>query len=551
MKRIVTVCSVISMLAACQETTAPHMAAVAADAPASPVLAVAADATWSFVQGMTNVRYAHASAASLDGKVYVFGGISRQAVLSAEAYDPALDAWTSISFPAANILGAAALGSDGRIYLVGGADGGLAAMKSVNAYLPESDTWEPVADMNNNRYTHAVAVGATGLIYAIGGTVNGSEALKSAEVYDIATNSWSHIAQMQMERQAHGAAGGRDGRIYVFGGMNNSGPTATAEVYDPATDTWSFIAPLPETRYGAAVTRGRDGLLYVIGGFKDFVPQASALAYNPATDSWTRVADMSIGRYIPGAVTTADGYIYVTGGRTGGSVVLNSVERYLTEVVEDPEPENHAPIAVASFTQASACVAGSAPVTLDGAASSDPDNDPLSYQWLENDVVIATDAVAAVQLSRGTHLVGLVVSDGASSSAAVQLEIVVGDTERPVIVFNQYVTEMRPPNHAMILAAMISASDACDGTAQLGVTVSSSEPVGDEPDWEVRATSDGYQVWLRSEREGSKGGRVYTIAASATDLSRNRAYARGTVIVPTGSTKTTSGTLNKKIVRPN
>jgi hypothetical protein len=46
---------------------------------------------------------------------------------------------------------------------------------------------------------------------------------------------------------------------------------------------------------------------------------------------------------------------------------------------------------------------------------------------------------------------------------------------------------------------------------------------------------------------------VYTIVATASDLSRNRASARGTVLVPTGATKNTSF-LSKKIVqvvRPN
>src|SRR4051812_4520704 len=113
MKRFAVLVSVFSIVAACTETTAPDVAATASDTPSDPVLAVAADATWSFVQAMTDVRYAHASAAGRDGKVYVFGGIRRQAVLSAGAYDPALDAWTYLNFPAANILGAAALGSDG------------------------------------------------------------------------------------------------------------------------------------------------------------------------------------------------------------------------------------------------------------------------------------------------------------------------------------------------------------------------------------------------------------------------------------------------------
>ncbi|MBI4502412.1 MAG: hypothetical protein HY700_14780 [Gemmatimonadetes bacterium] len=483
---------------------------------------------------MSETRYAHAAATGADGRIYVFSGLRRAVLTTAEKYDPAQDSWSPSTDPGAQGAAGAVLGFDGRIYLVGGADGSLNALNSVQAYSPERDTWVAVAGLSHPRFSHAVTVAADGRIYALGG-VDGSAVLKTGEVSSSAVDKWDPIAEMSVERQAFGAVAGRDGRIYVFAGMTPAGATAASEVYDPAGNAWSPIANMPEARYGHAAARGGDDLLYVFGGRVDGVPRNSVLAYNPADNSWSSIAPMNAARFLPAAAAGNDGYVYVTGGRSDGNVVVASAERYLTAV------PNRAPVAAAGADQTLECEAGCAVATLDGSASSDPDNDQLSYQWSENGTVIASGSTASVQLGLGSHAITLRVTDDRGASAEDEVVITVADTRAPVIAFNQLLREMWAPNHSLRLAAVISASDACEGVPNLQVSVSSNEAVngtgdGDTaPDWELVPTENGVEIWLRAERDGSGLGRVYTITATAADQSGNHAEASGNVIVPSNS----------------
>ncbi|HEV7500195.1 MAG TPA: phosphodiester glycosidase family protein [Vicinamibacteria bacterium] len=80
-----------------------------------------------------------------------------------------------------------------------------------------------------------------------------------------------------------------------------------------------------------------------------------------------------------------------------------------------------------------------------------------------------------------------------------------------------------PPNHKMKQVAVVSASDAVSGVASLEVTVTSNEPSDPgDPDFAVTPDgSGGFAVSLRAERLGGGSGRIYTIAATATDLAGN------------------------------
>jgi hypothetical protein len=88
---------------------------------------------------------------------------------------------------------------------------------------------------------------------------------------------------------------------------------------------------------------------------------------------------------------------------------------------------NHSPTADAGATTPRIISSNNADaaVTLDGTRSSDADNDPLTFTWLENGNAIASDAVTQVTLPVGTHTITLVVSDGtASASATVTVRVV-------------------------------------------------------------------------------------------------------------------------------
>lgn len=91
-----------------------------------------------------------------------------------------------------------------------------------------------------------------------------------------------------------------------------------------------------------------------------------------------------------------------------------------------------------------------------------------------------------------------------------------------------------PPNHEMRQVAVVTASDALSGVAAgaLQVTATSSSP--SSPD-DVLVTPDGaggFAVYLRAERKGNGGDRLYTITATATDRADNTRTATVTCVVP-------------------
>ena len=205
-------------------------------------------------------------------------------------------------------------------------------------------------------------------------------------------------------------------------------------------------------------------------------------------------------------------------------------------------PPNVAPIATAGADQLAECASpAGTTVTLTSAGSSDSDGQLVLYEWFENGFPIATSATPTVTLALGTHTIILRVKDddGGTNDDVVIVEI--RDTTKPTVAMTVSPTRLWPPNHTMhVVARGVSASDVCDPTPAMLITVASDEPengLGDgdtAPDWHVQQTGSVlYDVSVRAERSGVGNGRVYSLAAVATDKSGNSsASASGTVRVP-------------------
>ena len=98
---------------------------------------------------------------------------------------------------------------------------------------------------------------------------------------------------------------------------------------------------------------------------------------------------------------------------------------------------NTAPLADAGTDQTVTGALLTAPVTLDGSASSDPDGDDITYSWSENGSEIATGANPTVDLTPGTHTITLTVSDGElTASDDIVIEVIAVDppTFTPVLI---------------------------------------------------------------------------------------------------------------------
>lgn len=100
-----------------------------------------------------------------------------------------------------------------------------------------------------------------------------------------------------------------------------------------------------------------------------------------------------------------------------------------------PPPQNSAPVANAgtNITVQDADLNGVEMVTLNGAASSDPDGSVVNWLWAENGLQIASGASAVLSFSLGTHSVELTVTDnqGATAVDTIIVSVVSPSTPPP------------------------------------------------------------------------------------------------------------------------
>ena len=215
---------------------------------------------------------------------------------------------------------------DGLFYVIGGAESSnrtYAALQTVFAYNPQTDSWQRKRDMPTpRRFLTAVAVDNT--IYVIGGSVGPplGVATNLVEAYDPATDTWSQKKAMPTPRACPTACA-LNGIIYVLGGAQSSSQPLTAvEAYDPQTDSWTTKARLPmATTFPAS--GAVNGRIYAFMG-------TSTFEYNPLLDSWRAKATHEPWCFGQ-SCAVVDGTIYLFGG-----MPQNMVGSYDFSLAYDP-----------------------------------------------------------------------------------------------------------------------------------------------------------------------------------------------------------------------
>lgn len=244
-----------------------------------------------------------------------------------------------------------------------------------------------------------------------------------------------------------------------------------------------------------------------------------------------------------------NGYIALVGPSENGreilimkadSVLSSQNMRGLSESpVNDRDPDwtptgfNIAPEANAGPDQAlelSSCEG--AEVTLDGSMSADPDNNIVSYEWLEGDTILGEGQQLNYVFPLGVHTVTLKVSDTLGMSDTDEVVITVQDTTAPVVNAAVFNNSLWPANNKMVdVGFSYQVSDGCAEDVDISIAVTADEPTATAPgaggpnhapDAEIAA--DG-RILLRAERSGSGDGRVYRITVTATDVSGNSAFS--------------------------
>jgi N-acetylneuraminic acid mutarotase len=175
--------------------------------------------TWKILAPMQRARQLHAAAVARDGKLYVFGGYGHRGKVSMrdgethEQYEARYQEMKAL---------------------------GRRVLDSVEAYDPKTNTWEARAPMPSPRHAMGAALGADGKIYVVGGAISYSSpgGRDAVFVYDPAKNQWDKGPSLIHARFHHAIAAGRDGKIYAIGGHANTltgtTPTATVEMLDTA-----------------------------------------------------------------------------------------------------------------------------------------------------------------------------------------------------------------------------------------------------------------------------------------------------------------------------
>ena len=122
----------------------------------------------------------------------------------------------------------------------------VAASTTQEAYDPQADSWQQVANMPHGVFFHAAAA-MGGKIYVTGGMVQGST-VNSVCVYDPQADAWTQLASMSVARRSHASAV-VGGKLHVFCGIGAEGDLSTVEIYYPASDSWAQGTSLTSARH--------------------------------------------------------------------------------------------------------------------------------------------------------------------------------------------------------------------------------------------------------------------------------------------------------------
>lgn len=219
------------------------------------------------------------------------------------------------------------------------------------------------------------------------------------------THAWSApgVYRLRLEVSApSGATGIREALVEVM-----SGPANTAPVANISMDTTSGFAPLT-VRASAADSLDSDGA--VTGVYWDFGDGATASGIE-AAHTYTEP-----GSYIL-TLTVVD-----NGGLTATATRSITVSEF---------GSNRAPVAVLSAQP----TVGIVPLTVSfsGAASYDPDGDPLTFAWTGPGIAHNDSAFEHTFTEVGQHVVALTVSDGELQDTVNLTIVVQPETNLPMV----------------------------------------------------------------------------------------------------------------------
>lgn len=199
-----------------------------------------------------------------------------------------------------------------------------------------------------------------------------------------------------------------------------------------------------------------------------------------------------------------------------------------TEAFDMPPHLNRDPVADAGEDQTAECTdaePGGTEVTLDGSASSDPDEtnpepDVLAYSWsgpFPEGGGTVTGVSPSVTLVKGVHAITLTVTDEHGATDTDEVQITIADTEPPVITLNGDNPQILECAIDDYLEPGATAYDVCDGDLSTDVTIDASDvDLATPGTYEVH-----YAVLDDSGNEGTATRTVEVVDTTPPDLTVN------------------------------
>jgi N-acetylneuraminic acid mutarotase len=249
--------------------------------------------SWAMVAPMPTARLGLAAALGPAGKIYVLGGYGNHEVrCKNEVYDPKTNTWaTKAPMPVGGEGIAAATGADGKIYVFGGyrrnfgADGN-GDLNTVQIYDPIANTWTVNHSMPADLEWSSAALGSNRKIYFMGGWNSSSGISTRVWSYDTSSHVWTQVASTSVGHRLFGAVAVPGGTIYAIAGeiietVGNEYPLKSVEAYSIASNTWSRAPSLPSGKYGLSAAASGDSIYEIAGSPLALRDTKSVMSYTP------------------------------------------------------------------------------------------------------------------------------------------------------------------------------------------------------------------------------------------------------------------------------
>ena len=257
--------------------------------------------------------------------VYAIGGVGNEGVTDrVEIYDPQADMWTAGSPKPTPVGFVSAAVLDGKIYVPGGINAAQQPQDALEVYDPALDTWEVRAPLPQPLGAYGLAA-FDGQLYLFGGLGEGGY-LTSVYRYDLGADDWQAVGQMETPRGFLAAATVGE-QIYVVGGYDDLTEFNTVDAYDPSAGDWTSLSPMALPRGGLALAVVRDQLYAIGGGMTGYL--AFNERYDPRVDAWNSIGTPVKEQWQGLGVGRVGPEIYAIGGWSEGNLSVNEAYQAL------------------------------------------------------------------------------------------------------------------------------------------------------------------------------------------------------------------------------